>query len=151
MKLATLLLEMFQKYHQLITWNCTGVHIKLYAFTIIFVQTNWKNMKIWQPCNGETGNPVDLGVLKMSLIDFLALNKGVYQFWCLYPHFYGNKFKNWISPFSLADMVLKNWFFSKTDRYRILIFLVLHLLRVVNSLESNSIFSKFLWKQKFFL
>ena len=90
-KLATLLLEMFQKYHQLITWNCTGVHIKLYAFTIIFVQTNWKIMKIWQPCNGETGNPVDLGVLKMSPIDFLALNKGVYQFWCLYHHFYGNK------------------------------------------------------------
>ena len=41
---------------------------------------NRKNMKIWQPCNGETGNPVDLGVLKMSLVDFLALNKGVYQF-----------------------------------------------------------------------
>ena len=56
-------------------------------------EINWKNIDIWQPCSGETGNPLGRWVAKMSSIDFSRLNRGFYQFWYLYHQFYGNKLK----------------------------------------------------------
>ena len=56
------------------------IFYRFYCLYHHFYGNKLKNINIWQPCNGETGNPVGRWVSKMSPIDSSLLNRGLYQF-----------------------------------------------------------------------
>ena len=79
-KLATLLVDGFGKCHQLIYRYLIGGYTNFDVYITNFMETKWKNIFIWQPCNAKSGNPVGRRVSKISSFNFLCQIRGYRKF-----------------------------------------------------------------------
>ena len=64
--LATLLVVGLLKYHQSISRSKVWGSAIFDVSDVFFMEINRKKLNIWQPCNEETGNPLDRKASKIS-------------------------------------------------------------------------------------